>query len=61
MHDREIYTQRQSLLDEIEILRKREAEIKREDETNHRFVSYDLRLKVTYWTEPLFCYILISY
>ncbi|CAG2221940.1 unnamed protein product [Mytilus edulis] len=36
MHDREIYTQRQSLLDEIEILRKREAEIKREDETNHR-------------------------
>ena len=36
MHDREIYTQRQSLLDEIEIVRKREAEIKREDEMNHR-------------------------
>lgn len=41
MHDREIYTQRQSLLDEIEILRKREAEIKREDEMNRRyFISY---------------------
>lgn len=36
MHDREIYAQRQSLLDEIEILRKREAEIKREDEMNRR-------------------------
>ncbi|XP_062593125.1 centriole and centriolar satellite protein OFD1-like isoform X2 [Saccostrea cucullata] len=36
IHEKEIYTQRQSILEEIEILRKREAEVKRASETNER-------------------------
>lgn len=36
IHEKEIYAQRQSILEEIEILRKREAEIKRASEANER-------------------------
>jgi hypothetical protein len=38
IHEKEIYAQRQSILEEIEILRKREAEVKRSSEGNERFV-----------------------
>ncbi|XP_056009983.1 centriole and centriolar satellite protein OFD1-like isoform X3 [Ostrea edulis] len=36
IHEKEIYAQRQSILEEIEILRKREAEVKRASEGNER-------------------------
>lgn len=37
MHEKEIYSQRQSILEEIEVLRKREAEVKRSSDSNERF------------------------
>lgn len=40
IHEKEIYAQRQSILEEIEILRKREAEVKRASEGNERFAIY---------------------
>ena len=37
IHEKEIYSQRQSILEEIEVLRKREAEVKRSSDSNERF------------------------
>lgn len=36
IHEKEIYAQRQSILEEIEVIRKRESEVKRESEINTR-------------------------
>ena len=36
MHDMETYQQRQSVLDELDVLRQREASLKRQEEMNRR-------------------------
>ena len=39
LQEKEVYSQRQMLLSEIESVRQREAEVKREGEVNKRYVA----------------------